>query len=155
MGGSTTDSSGNTQQSNRDGEARSFAIGELATELAITPRTIRFYEDQGLIQPLRRGGQRIYSERDRERLQLICRSKRLGFSLAEIRDLLDLYLVDGDGINGVQVEWARAALMQLRQRRKGLKDQLADIRAALSDLTRLEDRMLEHFRRHGVPVSDD
>ena len=63
---------------------RTYSISELAEEFEVTPRTIRFYEDQGLLTPRREGMSRIYSHRDRGRLMLICRGKRLGFSLAEI-----------------------------------------------------------------------
>ena len=72
----------------------SFSITELAREFDVTTRTIRFYEDQGLIAPQRVGQTRIYGQRDRVRLRLIMRGKRLGFALKEIRDLLDLDELD-------------------------------------------------------------
>ena len=75
-----------------------FTITDLAGEFKITPRTIRFYEDKHLLQPSRQGLSRVYSRRDRARLQLILRGKRLGFSLAEIKEMLDLYDL-GDGTN--------------------------------------------------------
>ncbi|NIW86644.1 MAG: MerR family transcriptional regulator, partial [Gammaproteobacteria bacterium] len=68
-----------------------YSIGDLAREFDVTPRTIRFYEDQGLLSPARSGQNRVYTARDRTRLKLILRGKRLGFSLSEIRDILDLY----------------------------------------------------------------
>lgn len=68
-----------------------YKISELAKEFDITTRSIRFYEDEGLIQPERKGSMRIYNRRDRTRLKLILRGKRLGFSLAEIRELFELY----------------------------------------------------------------
>ena len=71
-----------------------FTVGELAAELEVTPRALRFYEDRGLIQPRRAGQNRIYTRRDRARLILILRGKRLGFSLAEIKEWLDLYDAD-------------------------------------------------------------
>src|SRR5207302_4000537 len=77
---------------------RIYSIAELAREFAITARTIRFYEDEGLIKPRRQGLTRLYSAHDRVRLSWILRGKRLGFSLAEIRELLDLYQVDRTGI---------------------------------------------------------
>src|SRR5258708_33337343 len=77
----------------RDGQ-RIYSIAELSREFAITPRTIRFYEDEGLIKPRRQGMTRLYTSGDRTRLSWILRGKRLGFSLAEIRELLDLYQVD-------------------------------------------------------------
>ncbi len=74
--------------------ARLFTVTEFARELGVTPRALRFYEDKGLISPQRAGGTRVYSERDRARMMLILRGKRLGFSLAGIRDYLDLYDAD-------------------------------------------------------------
>ena len=72
-------------------ESRTFSISELAREFDVTTRSIRFYEDQGLLNPTRQGQTRIYSRQDRVRLKLTLRGKRLGFSLAEIRELFDLY----------------------------------------------------------------
>ena len=67
------------------------SIGDLAREFDVTPRTIRFYEDEGLLSPRREGSRRIYSKRDQVRLKLILRGKRLGFSLADVREMLELY----------------------------------------------------------------
>ncbi|MGB3721465.1 MAG: MerR family DNA-binding transcriptional regulator, partial [Pacificimonas sp.] len=77
--------------------AESFTIAELAREYDVTSRTIRFYEAEGLLAPKREGQNRIYSKRDRARLGWILRGKRVGFSLAEIRDLLDIYRTGGPG----------------------------------------------------------
>ncbi|MGL4917519.1 MAG: MerR family transcriptional regulator, partial [Aeromonas allosaccharophila] len=79
---------------NNKDEGRRFSISELAREFDITTRSIRFYEDQGLLNPAREGQTRIYSKQDRVRLKLTLRGKRLGFSLAEIRELFDLYDAD-------------------------------------------------------------
>ena len=68
-----------------------FTIGDLAREFDVTLRAIRFYEDEGLLAPRREGSRRVYSKRDRVRLKLILRGKRLGFSLAEVREMLELY----------------------------------------------------------------
>ena len=76
------------------GKERTYSISELAQEFDITPRTIRYYEDEGLITPTREGQTRIYSHKDRIRLKLTLRGKRLGFSLAEIRELFDMYDTD-------------------------------------------------------------
>src|SRR5262249_37647301 len=84
-------------QAPRDNQ-RLYSIAELAREFAVTPRTIRFYEDEGLIKPQRQGLIRIYSSGDRARLSWILRGKRLGFSLGEIKELLDLYQVDRTGV---------------------------------------------------------
>ena len=70
---------------------RTFAIRQLCVEFGVTPRALRFYEDKGLLSPGRDGMNRVYNHRDRVRLQLILRGKRVGFSLSEIRDILDLY----------------------------------------------------------------
>ena len=72
-------------------EPLSYSISDLAREFALTTRTIRFYEDEGLLSPRRAGSRRIYAERERVRIKLILRGKRLGLSLSEIRELLDLY----------------------------------------------------------------
>ena len=71
-----------------------YSVSELATELGVTARALRFYEDKGLISPQRAGNTRVYTYRDRGRLMLILRGKRLGFSLREVRDWLDLYDLD-------------------------------------------------------------
>ncbi len=101
---------------------RFYTVTELGRELGLTPRAIRFYEDRGLIAPGRAGATRVYSQRDRARMILIRRGKRLGFSLAEIRDYLDLY--DADLTQ-------RAQLRHLRDAVTARLDQLALQRAAL------------------------
>ena len=89
---------------------RIYSIAELAREFAITPRTIRFYEDEGLIKPRRQGLTRLYSAGDRTRLGWILRGKRLGFSLAEISELLDLYQVDRTGMQQLRELLRRSRL---------------------------------------------
>ena len=106
-----------------------FTITDLAGEFKITPRTIRFYEDKNLLQPSRQGLSRVYSRRDRARLQLILRGKRLGFSLAEIKEMLDLYDL-GDG----QIEQLRVTLKRSRQRLAELVLQRRDINEAIREL---------------------
>src|SRR3970040_2395399 len=76
--------------------SNTFTISELAREFGVTTRTIRFYEDEGLLSPKREGTNRVFSQRDRVRLKLALRGKRLGFSLAEIRELFELYDVSRD-----------------------------------------------------------
>ncbi len=124
---------------------RTYTIGEIAEEFEVTPRTVRFYEDQGLIAPRREGTARIYSHRDRGRLILICRGKRLGFSLAEIKDFLDLYEVDDR-----QLEQMRFALDRARERRAALRQQLRDVEQTLTELGELETMIADHLRRNGV-----
>src|SRR5260370_17235104 len=86
---------------------RLYSIGDLSSELALSRRAIRFYEDHGLLAPQRIGGQRVYGARDRARLQLIQRGKRLGFALADIKELLDLYDVDADHLQHMPATLAR------------------------------------------------
>jgi DNA-binding transcriptional MerR regulator len=110
-------------------------ISELAEEFEITTRTIRFYEDEGLLRPKRNGRQRIYSKRDYVRLKLILRGKRLGLSLREISDIIELY--DSDQGELSQLD---SFLQSIRERRTILKQKREDIDATLSELQRIEQR---------------
>ena len=130
---------------NEAGQERTFTISELADTFRITPRTIRFYEDQGLLSPRRDGLNRVYSHRDRARLTLICRGKRLGFSLAEIKDFLDLYDVDDR-----QIEQMRFALSRNRERIRSLETQLEDVKQTLSELRELERLIVDHLEAAGT-----
>lgn len=107
----------------------SFSIAELCAEFAVTARTLRFYEDEGLIGPERRGSQRVYSHRDRARLAWILRGKRVGFSLSAIREMIDLYDI-GDG----RRHQRSVALQNCRDRVALLTAQRADIDAAIAEL---------------------
>ena len=111
-----------------------FSISDLCQEFEVTARALRFYEDEGLIAPERRGTTRIYSHRDRARLAWILRGKRVGFSLAEIRELLDLYDL-GDGRRSQR----QATLEHCRDRIALLERQKTDIDAAISELTEFVD----------------
>jgi DNA-binding transcriptional MerR regulator len=113
--------------------ARLYSIGDLASEFAVSPRAIRFYEDQGLLKPQRIGGNRVFTHRDRARLTLVLRGKRLGFSLADIKELLDLYAVDRD-----HIEQLRVALAKGRARIADLERQRAEITDVLHELRDLE-----------------
>jgi DNA-binding transcriptional MerR regulator len=124
---------------------RSYSIGDLAAAFDITPRSIRFYEDEGLLSPERAGLTRIYSHRDRARLALICRGKRLGFSLAEIREFLDLY----DREHG-QVEQMTFFLGRARSRRVALEGQLVDVQQTIEDLRGIEDEITTFLKREGA-----
>lgn len=106
-----------------------WTIGQLSDEFGITPRAIRFYEDEALIKPARHGQSRIYSGRDRARLSLILRGKRVGFSLIEIKEMLDLYDMD-DG----QATQLQYSIKKFSERINALERQRADIEQALSEL---------------------
>ena len=115
-------------------EERRFGIAELAREFGITPRAIRFYEDQGLLAPARtgRGGRtRVYSQRDRIRLQLVLRGKRLGLSLGEVKGLLDMYETPAD-----TVPQLTRFLELLAKHREALQQQVADLRRLIGDIDR-------------------
>ncbi|MEM9438861.1 MAG: MerR family DNA-binding transcriptional regulator [Pseudomonadota bacterium] len=110
---------------------RAYSIGELAEMFGITPRAIRFYEDRGLLAPRRAGKNRIFGDRDRVRLGFILRGKRLGISLAETREWLDLY--DMEGGKRLQfealLEGSRKRIVELEQQRQDLEETLKELRA--------------------------
>jgi DNA-binding transcriptional MerR regulator len=120
-----------------------FTIGELASAFALSPRAIRFYEDQGLLAPERAGTQRVYTKRDRARLQLILRGKRLGFSIADIREFLDLY--DAGGGNRRQMAMT---LERTRARIADLQQQLEDITITLAELRDMEGDIASYMAAH-------
>ena len=109
--------------------AERYSISELAQEFGVTTRTIRYYEDQGLISPERDGVSRVFSSRDRVRLKLALRGKRLGFSLAEIRELFELYDVSRD-----EQRQLEAFLGKLERRRAMLEQQREDIEIMLNEI---------------------
>lgn len=117
------------------GKEITYSISELAHEFDVTPRTIRYYEDEGLLTPLREGQTRIYSHRDKIRLKLTLRGKRLGFSLAEIRELFDMY--DTDKSSKTQLH----SMIQLIETKRGvLRQQLEDIQMVMAELEAAEQR---------------
>ena len=113
-----------------------FTISQLSKEFAITTRSIRFYEDQGLLSPQRDGQKRIYSSHDRTWLKLICRGKRLGLSLAEIRQILDMY--DSSASNNDQQ--LLAFIDKITLRKAALEQQMLDISALKKELDEAEKR---------------
>jgi len=117
-------------------ERGEYSIGELAREFDVTTRAIRFYEDQGLLAPRRSGQRRIYAARDRTRLKLTLRGKRLGLALSEIRELLDMYEPGRD--ERPQLE---RFLSVLENHKTSLEQQRADIEAQLSEISTFEARI--------------
>jgi DNA-binding transcriptional MerR regulator len=106
-----------------------YTIGELAREFDLTTRAIRFYEDCGLLRPQRRGRNRVYTARDRTRLKLTLRGKRLGLTLAEVRDLVDMYESPRDTVPQLQ-----RFLVVLDTHRAQLEQQLADLQVTLDEV---------------------
>ena len=106
-----------------------YAIGELCEAFGVTPRALRFYEDEQLIAPERRGTARLYSDRDRARLSWILRGKRVGFSLSEIREMLDLY-----DLGDQRQTQRRVTIERCRQRIEALRRQKDDIDATIAEL---------------------
>lgn len=121
---------------------RTWSITELAEEFGVTLRTIRFYEDRGLISPERRGTSRVFHPRDRVRLALVLRGKRLGFSLDEIATIVDMY--DAEPGEAGQL---RYLLDQIDVRRTELEQRRKDIEETLAELDEVEQRCHEDLRR--------
>lgn len=115
--------------------SQTYSISDLARELDITTRTIRFYEEQGMLIPVRRGQERVYSAKDKVTLKLILRGKRIGFSLAECRELIELY--DPSGGNHKQLH---TMLGKIGERRGQLEQQLLDIQHMQLELDNAEER---------------
>ena len=122
--------------------SETWTITELAQEFDVTTRTIRFYEDKGLIAPERLKQRRIYHPRDRVRLQLVMRGKRLGFSLDEIQKMIDLY--DADPTESAQL---KMFIVKLRERRKLLERQRNDINKVISEIREREQQCEKLLRR--------
>ncbi len=121
-----------------------YGIGELADELGISQRAVRFYETKGLLKPRRVGVNRVYDRRDRARLKLILRGKRLGFSLQEISDYLDLYDEDPE-----QILQVRHLLNKIEQAIEDLERKRADIDATLEELASIREECIDRLKAEG------
>ena len=124
-----------------------FTIRDLSKEFDVSARTLRFYEEKGLLDPTRRGEQRLYSRRDRARLAYVLAGKTVGFSLEEVREMLDLYDL-GDG----QVTQLKVALGKFAERIARLERQKSDIDRVVAELTRASDAMKAKLAARGVGV---
>jgi len=122
-----------------------FTIRDLTKEFGVSARTLRFYEEKGLLDPTRRGEQRLYSRRDRARLAYVIAGKAVGFSLEEVREMLDLYDL-GDG----QVTQLKVALAKFAERIAWLERQKAEINSVIAELTRASDGMKEKLVARGL-----
>jgi len=112
-------------------EAKTWTVGELADELGVTTRTLRFYESEGLIAPARAGTSRVYDHRDRARLRLILRGKRFGMSLSEIREIVDMY----DGAASSERKQLEILLDRLGQIAADLRARQQDLARTLAEVT--------------------
>ena len=128
---------------------RTWTITELAHEFDITPRAIRFYEDVGLLTPARAGRNRVYTLRDRTRLKLTLRGKRLGLSLQEIKQLVDMYDSPSDTAQQLQ-----AFLGVLGEHRRLLEQQLEDLQVTLAEIAQHEERCLRMIEGKSGELSD-
>lgn len=118
-----------------------YSIRELSREFGLTSRTLRFYEDKGLLAPARRGATRVFSERDRIRLKLALRGKRLGFSLEECKEIIDLY-----DISHVDGNYQLLRLCdKIREHRADLLNKLRDIEATLGAMDEVERTCMEQL----------
>jgi DNA-binding transcriptional MerR regulator len=119
-----------------------YAISDLAREFAITPRTIRFWEDQGILAPQRDGSKRVFTRRDRARLKMALRGKRLGLSLADIKDLIGMYESTED-----ETPQLLECLRVIEKRRAALQQQREDIEAMLAEIAQFETQCRQELAR--------
>ncbi len=135
-------------EATRSAAARTYTITELALEFDITPRAIRFYEDVGLLTPARAGRNRVYTHRDRTRLKLTLRGKRLGLSLQEIKQLVDMYDSPSDTAQQLQ-----AFMAVLAEHRRQLELQREDLEITLAEIAQHEARCRELLAAGGGPLA--
>ena len=126
-----------------------LTVTELAEEFNVTPRTIRFYETKELLSPQRVGSTRVYTYRDRARLKLILRAKRLGFSLTDIREYLNLYNVDPE-----QIEQQQLLLTKISRRIEELEQQQEDLVASLDELRDIEQQALSNIKQREIATEN-
>ena len=124
-----------------------FTIRDLTKEFGVSARTLRFYEEKGLVDPARRGEQRLYTRRDRARLAYVLAGKAVGFSLEEVREMLDLYDVGDGGVTQLKV-----ALAKFGERIERLERQKNDIDRVVAELTRASDVMKAKLAARGYAV---
>lgn len=127
-----------------------YTVPELAAAFAVTPRALRFYEAKGLLTPRRAGNRRVYDRRDRGRLQLILRGKRLGFSLAEIREYLELYDADAG-----QTRQIKRLEKLVNTRITDLERQRAALEITLDELVEIRAQVQEEMRKRGIRPAHD
>ena len=130
-------------------QERLYGISELASELGITARAIRFYEAKGLLTPPRVNGGRVYTRRERARLKLILRAKSIGFSLAEVRQFLDLYGSRGEGRPQQVIFVAERSNTLIKE----LEQKQADVAATLEELKDIHRQCLRYLAENDVPFS--
>ena len=123
-----------------------FAISDLAREFGITPRTIRFWEDQGILSPQREGNKRLFTRRDRARLKMALRGKRLGLSLAEIKDLIGMYNSTED-----ETPQLTECLRVMSKRRDAWQQQREDSEAMLAEIDQFEQQCRQELARRETP----
>jgi DNA-binding transcriptional MerR regulator len=131
---------------------RTYTIRQLCLEFKCTPRALRFYEDKGLLNPARDGMNRVYSYRDRGRLQLILKGKRVGLSLCEIGEILDLYETDESGAAQAakSLKKFRERIVALEQQKKDIDDAIAQLEAGVSAM----EKRLTETRPDLLPRAD-
>ena len=130
------------------GSQQIFTIRDLAREFGVTARTLRFYEEKELLSPRRQGQERLYSRRDRARLKLVLMGKRVGFSLEEIRSMLDLYDLGDGRVTQLKVSYAR-----FNERVERLKRQRDEIDEAIAAMQRASKSLAEMLKERGSAVA--
>jgi DNA-binding transcriptional MerR regulator len=127
---------------------QTFTIRDLAKEFGVTARTLRFYEEKELLSPERQGQERLYSRRDRARLKLVLMGKRVGFSLEEIRSMLDLYDLGDGRVTQLKVTFAR-----FNERIERLKQQRTEIDEAIQAMERATQSLTEMLKERGTSAA--